>query len=409
MISLSFFIARRFFTTKSKASFISLISKISMIGVGVEVMALVLILSVFNGLESFQRDLFKSFDPDVKISAKHKGTFGSDASLVHKLQQIPQVSHVIPVLEDQGLFRYKGKQMVVNMKGVAPEFLAAKRLQKNIAEGGYFLKDAEGKNNFTLVGLGIFLSLGLSFEDVFTPIEAWYPDHQSLKHFSLNENAIRSNAVFPAGVIAVEQGFDNQSVIVPLDWMQQLTGKENQISAIDVMAKEGVDEIELKKAIQKALHGNWNIESRDEQHASLLKAVSIEKFFVFMVMAFVMGIASFTLFYTLSLLVIEKKKDLKTLLSMGITRKQLFRVFLFLGFLISFSGAIVGIILGFILAWIQETYGVVTMGIPNGLVDAYPIEMKWTDFLYTSILVLLITFLASIFPAKKAVKQTFEE
>ena len=128
-----------------------------------------------------------------------------------------------------------------------------------------------------------------------------------------------------------------------------------------------------------------------------------------MVMAFVMGIASFTLFYTLSLLVIEKKKDLKTLLSMGITRKQLFRVFLFLGFLISFSGAIVGIILGFILAWIQETYGVVTMGIPNGLVDAYPIEMKWTDFLYTSILVLLITFLASIFPAKKAVKQTFEE
>ncbi len=379
-----------------------------MIGVGVEVMALVLILSVFNGLESFQKDLFKTYDPDLKITTVAKGAVNLNNNLVSQMSSLNGVKAVIPVLEDQGLFRYKGKQMVVNLKGVAPSFLSSKRLAKNIAEGGYFLKDAAGKNNFALVGLGIFLSMGLSFEDVFTPIEAWYPDHHSLKHFSLNENAIRSNTIFPAGVIAVEQGFDNQTVIVPLDWMQSLCGKEQQISSFELMLNENVDAEEIKNELTSILGTNYLIQSREEQHESLLRAVSIEKLFVFLVMAFVMGIASFTLFYTLSLLVIEKKKDLKTLLSMGVSPKQLFKVFLFLGFLISFSGALVGLFLGFSLAWIQENYGIIKMGIPNGLVDAYPIAMKWTDFLYTSILVIIITCLASIFPAKKAVKQTFE-
>jgi lipoprotein-releasing system permease protein len=408
MISLSLFIARRFFTTKSKASFISLISKISMIGVGVEVTALVLILSVFNGLEGFQKDLFKTYDPDFKITSVQNAPISFDSSFVQNLKGVSGVQNVIPVLEDQGLFRYKGKQMVVNLKGVSPEFITSKRLSKNIAEGGYYLKDAEGKNNFALVGLGIFLSMGLSFEDVFTPIEAWYPDHHSLKHFSLNENAIRSNSIFPAGVIAVEQGFDNQTVIVPLDWMQNLCGKEQQISSFELMVNEGVDANELKSVLQQLMGPSFKVLSRDEQHETLLKAVSIEKLFVFLVMAFVMGIASFTIFYTLSLLVIEKKKDLKTLLSMGISRKQLFRIFLFLGFLISCSGAIIGLLLGFSLGWIQEYYGIIKLGIPNGLVDAYPIQMRWTDFVATAILVILITFLASIFPAKKAVNQTFD-
>lgn len=409
MFNFSYFLAKRFFTSKSKASFISLISKISMIGVGVEVMALVLILSVFNGLEGFQKDLFKLYDPDFKVASQSKGTFLFNTQVIEKIQKIEGVQHIIPVLEDQGLFRYKGKQMVVTMKGVSQEFLHAKRLAKNIAQGGYFLKSAEGDQDFALVGLGIFLSLGLSFEDVFSPIEAWYPDHQSLKRFSLNENAIRNQSIFPSGVIAVEQGFDNQTVIVPLDWMQHLTGKEQQVSAIEVMAKEGFDENKLKNQLINVLGQSFKVQSRDEQHALLLKAVSIEKLFVFIVMSFVMAIASFTLFYSLSLLVIEKKKDLKTLLSMGINQQQLFRVFLYLGFLISFSGAIVGLLLGFSLAWIQENFGIVKMGIPNGLVDAYPIAMKWTDFLYTAILVILITLMASIFPARKAVKQTFEE
>lgn len=408
MFRLSFFLAKRFFSSKTKASFISLISKISMIGVGVEVMALVLILSVFNGLEDFQRDLFKSFDPDYKITLQQKGTFQLDSALLHKIKQLKEVKFATPVLEDQALFRYKGKQMVVQLKGVDPSFLASKRLSKNIAEGGYFLKDAEGKTDFALVGLGVFLSMGLSFEDVFNPIEAWYPDHRSLKNFSLNQNAIRSNAIFPAGVIAVEQGFDNQTVVVSLDWMQQLTGKD-QISSFEIMTHDGVEEADLKAKLSAILDKNYRIESRDEQHATLLKAVSIEKLFVFLVMAFVMGIASFTLFYSLSLLVIEKKKDLKTLRSMGITRGQLFRTFLFLGFLISFTGALVGLFLGFSLAWLQETFGFVKMGIENGLVDAYPIQMKWTDFVYTAILVVCITVVSAIFPSKKAVNQTFDQ
>lgn len=409
MISLSFFIARRFFTTKSKASFISLISKISMIGVGVEVMALVLILSVFNGLENFQKDLFKSFDPDFKITAKDGLWIQQDSLFLDKIKAIKNVNFVIPILEDQGLVKYKGKELVVNLKGVAPSFIQSNRLSKSVVEGGYYLKDSTETNNFALVGLGVFLNLGLSFEDVFEPMEVLYPDHKALKNFALTQNTIRSNTIFPSGVLAVENGFDQQTVVVPLDWMQVLCDKNQEFSAIEIEGKAGFDEKQVKADLQKVVGGTFEVKSREELHATLLQAVHIEKLFVFLIMGFVMFIASFTLFYTLSLLVIEKKKDLKTLLAMGISKPQLFKVFLFLGFLISFSGAIVGLGLGFGLGWLQLTYGFVKMGIQNGILDAYPIKMAASDFVATAILVVFITFLASIFPAKKAVSQTFED
>jgi lipoprotein-releasing system permease protein len=250
--------------------------------------------------------------------------------------------------------------------------------------------------------------MGMSFENTVEPIQAWYPDHNRLRRFSLNENTIRSQIFFPSAVIEVEQNFDNQTVIVPLTWMEALVGSEGMRSAYEIVLKDDVKDTQVKEQISQILGRNYTVQTRDEQHALLLKAIKIEKLFVFLIMAFVMGIASFTLFYSLSLLVIEKRKDLRSLMAMGISPKQLLRSFLYLGLIISFSGAIVGMLLGFVLAWAQQQFGIVPLGIPNALIDAYPIQMHAMDFVWTAVAVIIITFIASIFPARKAVQMTFE-
>lgn len=377
-----------------------------MLGVGVEVMALVLIISVFNGLEEFQKGLFKTYDPDLKIVSTQGTRFTLSPAQFNQVKSIPGIRFMNPILEDQALIKYKNKQLVVRFKGVDSTFLAAERLKKQVVEGDYFVQN--GDHAFAIVGIGVFLNMGMSFEDVFTPIEAWYPDHQALKRFAITEQSIRNNQFFPAGVMEVEQSFDNQMILVPLTWMEDLLGVENQISAMEIMLEDNVQMTEIKKAISETLGEKFQVQTRDEQHASLLKAIKIEKFFVFLIMAFVMGIASFTLFYALSLLVIEKKKDLMTLLAMGYSKKQMFQTFLLVGVLISFSGAILGMLLGFVLGYLQQTFGIISLGIPNSLIDAYPIEMRLGDFLQTAILVIIITLLASVFPAKKAVEMTFK-
>jgi lipoprotein-releasing system permease protein len=179
-------------------------------------------------------------------------------------------------------------------------------------------------------------------------------------------------------------------------------------SAYEIILDPEANDQDIKKLLTQLLGKDFTVQTRDEQHALLLKAIKIEKLFVFLTLAFVMGIASFTLFYSLSLLVIEKRKDLRALMALGITRNQLLRSFLYLGLLISFSGALVGLLLGFVLAWAQQQFGFVPLGIPNALIDAYPIKMNLMDFIWTSLAVVVITFIASIFPARKAVQLTFD-
>ncbi|MFM1933180.1 MAG: hypothetical protein RL360_60 [Bacteroidota bacterium] len=407
-MSISLFVAKRYFFSPFKASFITLISRISMIGVGVEVMALVLILSVFNGLEDFQKGLFKTFDPDLTIVSKTDSRFSFQATQRNSIAKIPGVRSIQPILEDQALIRYNGKQLVVTLKGIDSSFIASKRLKNQVVDGEY-LVDYEG-HPFGMVGAGVFMAMGMNFEDSFHPIEAWYPNQKALANFQITQDAANQKAFFPSAVLQVEQTFDNQHILVPLQWMRDLTLSDSTaVSRFDIMLEEGVNEVQVQKSIQQILGSNFGVQTRDQQHAILLRAIKIEKLFVFILMAFIMGIASFTLFYALSLLVIEKRKDLRTLLAMGITQRQLLRIFLLVGLFISFSGAVVGMGLGFALGWIQQTFGIIPLGIPNALIDAYPIQMEWLDFLMTALVVIVITFLASIIPARKAVQMTFNQ
>ena len=208
-----------------------------------EVMALILILSVFNGLEDFQKGIFKTYDPDIKIVQRDASRMMLSPEKLARIQQIHGIRFVHPVLEDQALIRYGNKQLVVKFKGVDSTFLAAERLKKQVVEGDYFLQ--ESGQSFGLVGIGVFLSMGMSFENTIDPIEAWYPDHRSLKNFSIREESIRTNLFFPSGVLEVEQNFDNQMILVPLNWMDDLVGAAGKLSAYELMLSADADERQI--------------------------------------------------------------------------------------------------------------------------------------------------------------------
>ena len=248
-MSISLFVAKRYFFSPFKASFITLISRISMIGVGVEVMALVLILSVFNGLEDFQKGLFKTFDPDLTLISTADTRFSLSPSKIKEIATVSGVRSVQSILEDQALIRYNGKQLVVTLKGVDSSFISSKRLKNQVVDGDY-LVEYEG-HPFGMVGAGVFMAMGMNFEDVFHPIEAWYPNQKALAKFQVNVDAANQKAFYPAGVLQVEQTFDNQMILVPLNWMRELTLSDSTaVSRVDIMLQEGANDIEVQASIQ---------------------------------------------------------------------------------------------------------------------------------------------------------------
>ncbi|MDR6563494.1 MULTISPECIES: ABC transporter permease [Arcicella] len=396
-----FFIAKRYFFARKKTSFISLISMISMLGVGVGTMALVVVLSVFNGLEDFQRGLYKSFDADLKVSAKKGKYFSCPPALLKKISKVHGIGSITQVIEENVLLRYRNAQMVVNLKGVDESFLKQERLQKTMIDGHAILQDSGIA--YSIVGSGIAVKLGIDIDAFFTPLEVWYPRNKQTKTLDFYAtDAFNKMNLVPAGVFAIEQQYDDNYIYAPLSFAQNLFELENQRTALEIKVANEEEVATIQDALKDVLGNEFVVQNQDEQHASLLRAIKIEKLFVFLTLTFIIGIASFNIFFSLSMLAIEKKEDVKTLYAMGADAKIIQKIFLLEGAIVAFTGAIVGLILGFTICWLQLTYGFISMGIVGALIDAYPIKMEFSDFFFTAVVVVIITLLASYFPAKRA-------
>ncbi len=401
-MNLPLLIAKRYFFSRKKKSFINIISIVAMLGVMVGVMALVIVLSVFNGMEDLQRGLFHSFDSDLRVTAIKGKNFDMKDVKLTDLQKLSQVKTVTQVIEENALLRYQDKRMVVNLKGVEDNFLAQSQLNKAIIDGR--LKLREDGRMFAIIGQGVSYMLSISIADFFTPIEAWYPHNTGVKAMNLmSDDAFNRLDIMPGGIFAIEQDYDYQYVIVPLSFAQNLFEYGTKRTAIEIQVSDYQQVESIKKAIASLLGANFKIENRDEQHATLFRAIHIEKLFVFITLAFIIAIASFNIFFSLSMLAIEKKEDVSVMLAMGATPVFIKKIFLFEGCLVAFIGAVLGLLLGYGLCFLQAQYGLVKMGTTSLLIDAYPIKTEFWDFFNTAIVVVVITLLASYFPAKKAV------
>ena len=398
-MNVAFRIAKRYFFSKNKKTFISLIANISMLGVGVGAVALVVVMSVFNGLEDLNRQLFKTFDADLKISAAQGKSFEWTPQLQNKLSKVEGVELLTQVIQENALLRYRNAQVVVNIKGVDDSFLKRSRLDSAMINGTFRLHD--GQIPYALLGVGVFYTLSASLDDEFTPLEVWYPRNQ--KNFTLlSEDSFNRMNILPGGIFAIEQQYDEGYAFVPLSFAQELFEYGNRRSAFEIQVKEGANINQVQNRIKDLLGNTLLVQNQDEQHASLLRAIKIEKLFVFLTLSLIIAVASFNIFFSLSMLAIEKHADIKVLYAMGATPALVKRIFVAEGGIVALLGAVVGLTLGFVVCWLQQTYGFFKMGTVSSLVDAYPVKIQGTDFLMTGVVIIIITVLASYFPAAKA-------
>ncbi len=369
--------------------------------VGFSTMALIIILSVFNGLEDLLRDLYGSFDPEIKIESVKGKSFELDAKFIQKINDIPGVDQVVFVIEDNAYVKYNKSEMVAVIKGVSANYPRVNRLENKIVEGK--LNFWNGNLPMAVVGQGIQYSLGVSTADNYSTLQVFYPKNLRSKSLNMSNTMTKMNLQV-AGVFAIERQFDEKYIIVPITFAAELFRYDNKVTALEVSTSEGSDILKVQDDIKAFLGDDFSVKNEDEQHDIILRTVKIEKLFVFITFIFIIGVSSINIFFALSMLAIDKKKDIGMLFSMGATQKQVRSIFLTEGAIISLTGAFVGLVLGLVIIILQQEIGLVKMGLQTSVINYYPVELQIQDFVFTAGSIIIITFLASIRPAIMASK-----
>lgn len=396
-MNLSYFIAARYFRSKKKRNFITVLSTISMIGVAVGTMALVIVMSVFNGLEDLIKSLFASFDAELKIEVVEGKSFLISEEWLDSIRNLEGVAILTEVIEDNALLDYNGHQMVARIKGVSDNFLDQGRFSKGYFWGDTTLGDELRPAAILGRGVGFFLSVNL--EDVNVPLKVFYPKAPR-SAASIDPTQLYASGILdPVAFFSVERQFDDEYVIAPLAFTRDLLNYGDKRTSLEIKVEDGMSINKVQSTLKAHLGPKFLVKNTDEQHAGLLRTVKLEKLFVFLTLTFILAIASFNIFFSLSMLAIEKKKDIAVLKAMGAPDRLIRSIFLKQGALIAFSGAIIGLIMGYFVCWMQEIFGLVSLGISSAVVDAYPIKIIWTDFLWISLAVIAITMVASWRPA----------
>ncbi|MEP1086406.1 FtsX-like permease family protein [Algoriphagus sp.] len=397
-MNLSFFIANRYFRSKKKRNFITILSRISMVGVAVGTMALVIVMSVFNGLEDLIRGLFASFDAELKIEAAAGKSFMTNAEWLDSIKNIEGVAILTEVIEDNALLDYNGNQMIGRIKGVSDNFLDQDRFTK-----GYFWGDTTlgtALNPAAILGRGVGFFLSVNLDNVNVPLKIYYPKAPRSAASIDPSQFYESSVIDPVAYFSIgDRQFDDEYVIAPLSFVGDLLIYGDKRTALEVKVAAGSSIAEVQKRLRAHLGDDFLVKNADEQHAGLIRTVKMEKLFTFLALTFILAIASFNIFFSLSMLAIEKKKDIAVLKAMGATEKLIRRIFLKQGALIAFSGAVIGLVLGFVICWLQQVFGFVSLGISSAVVEAYPVKMIWSDFLWISLAMVGITLVASSRPA----------
>jgi lipoprotein-releasing system permease protein len=393
-LNLPFFIAKRYLFSKKSQNLINWISGISVLGVSVFTMAMIVILSVFNGLDGVVKSLFSSFDPEFKITATEGKVFSSQDSLIKQLETIEGIAHYSEILEENVLLEYDGRQTFGKMKGVSANFNQTSGIDSMIISGEFLLENKYEK--FATLGWGLSNALSINL-NLLRAVKFWVPK-RNVKPSLMNSNVFNIKAIFPIGIFNVMQDdYDGQLIIVPVEFAREMLEYTDEVSSIEIKADEGTDLNRLQQNIEQLLGSSFAVKNRFQQHEFLFKVMQSEKWAIFLIFSFILIIASFNLTGSLTMLIIDKKKDIITLQNMGAENKLIKNIFLLEGMLIALIGAISGLVLGVVICWLQQTYGLVEL--PQAfVVQYYPVDMRVNDFLAVFVMVLIIGFIASWLP-----------
>lgn len=397
-----FFIARRYLFSKKSTNAINIISGISVIGVAVATMALVVTLSVFNGFHDLVASFFTSFDPQLKVTPVKGKTIAADDPVLTQIRQLPEIDVATECLEDQALAVFGGKQAMVTVKGVEDNFDQLTHINEILMGDGEFELHAADMH-YGIPGIRLAEALGTGFTYEY-PMTIYAPRRQGQLDMTDPTSGFKEDELYSPGVIfCVRQAkYDKSYIITSLEFARNLFEQDGRLSSLELRLKPGSNFDRVKAAIQKMAGDQFYVRDRFEQQDDTFKIMKIEKLIAYIFLTFILVVACFNIIGSLSMLIIDKKDDVVTLRNLGATDKQITRIFLFEGRLISAIGAVIGILIGLLLCWLQQRFELVALGSSSGsfVVNAYPVSVHPEDIVLIFVTVIVVGWLAVWYPVR---------
>ena len=396
-----FYIARRYLFSKKSHNAINVISAISVCGVALATLALISTLSVFNGFQDLVASFFTAFDPELKVTAVRGKVFDGQDPRVLALKQMPEVAVYSESLEDNAMVQYQGKQTMAVIKGVEDNFDQLTPIDSILfGRGDLMLHDEVA--DYAIPGIQLLSALGsgIRFLD---PLEVYVPKRGAKVNIANPSTAFVTGNLFSSGLVfAVNQEkYDAAYILTSIEFARRLFQYATEVSAVNLRLLPGTDVDALKKKIQERLGKDFRVQDRYEQQADTYRIMRVEKLISYLFLTFILMISCFNVIGSLSMLIIDKREDVVTLRNLGANDNQIVRIFLFEGRMISFFGAFIGVVLGLLLCWMQQEFGIIKLGSSGSfVVDAYPVSVEAVDVIVVFVTVLAVGFLSVWYPVR---------
>ena len=401
---LPLFIANRYLLAKKSHNLINIITWISIVSISVGAFALIVVLSAFNGLEQVISSMNNLLTPDVQITAVKGKTIDLSAFPTAQLEAMPGVEQVIPTLTEDALFRTNDKQHIGQVKGVGLAYEQVERMRQVMFDGNELVLHEE-KADYALPGAGVAWYLGINAYEPFSLLRVYVPKRGNASSMSL-ENGFNSGVLTVQQVFATEQEIDQKMVLVPYPWLAELLGYDQKATAVELFLTPHAEAARVKKEVKALLGDAFSVKDQQEQQATLYRVMHSEKWAVYVILTFILILATFNVVGSLSMLMIDKRKDTGILKSMGADNRLIQRIFLNEGLLISVAGGLIGLVLGIVLVLLQQRFGFVKFGSGgNYIVDAYPVLLKLKDVLLIFATIVVVGGISSFLTVRRAMRK----
>jgi len=403
-VRLPLFIANRYLLAKKSHNLINIITWISILGISVGSFALIVVLSAFNGLERVISSMNNRLTPDLQIAAVKGKTIDLTAFPLGQLNDIQGIDYVIPTITEDALFRANDKQHIGQVKGVGVDYQKIERMNEIIyGADGFLLSD--GEHDFAVPGAGVAWYLGINAYDPYAMVRVYVPKRGNASMMSL-ENSFNSDVLTVRSVFSTEQEQDEKLVLVPFEWLSELLEYEGKASNVELFVAPNADINKVKKEVKAVIGEDFTVKNQQEQQETLYRIMRSEKWAVYVILTFILILATFNVVGSLSMLMIDKRKDTEILKSMGADKRLIQRIFLNEGLLISVAGGIIGLLLGIILVLLQQRFGFVKFGTGgNYVVDAYPVLLKFKDVLLIFATILAVGCTSAFLTVRHAMRK----
>lgn len=366
--------------------------------------ALIIVLSVFNGFEKLVVSLFNSFNPELLIEPAQGKSILLKEFPTHQIKNLEEVQYLCPVIEENALLRYKDRQTIVQLKGVDSAYLDMSQMDSLMVQGHFVVKD--GREHFLVLGYGVAYQLQSRLSDFYSPIQVFLPDKSQSAGARLDD-AFVSVGLFPTGYFSVRQDYDEKFAFTDYDFLGQLLKQNGHASYIELGLKQNSNALEIQSKIEILLGPDYVVKNRLQQQSVLMQVMQSEKLMVYVILGFILLIATFNIIGSISMLIVDKKPDIETLRAMGANRKLVIRIFAFEGMMISLAGGLMGLLVGGFIAWLQQEFGLISLGEGGTgfVVDTYPVKIIHSDFIGVLIMVLVMSSLSVLYPLRQLSKQ----